>query len=290
MPPGFTDADLAVFDQGTVVFFRAGDALVETGRIALPGAGPEMYQFDGAWLDHDSLVASRGPFEVLRLSKDGVIPLAVPAPAMFSTARPADAGPDIEDASDGDGVGGMLGAHDGAAYWSQCAWRTLERSQCVRWVDARVWPTPARAEADLPELIAEAAWPAAVPVGFTIQIDDDVQALSCRAPGAKAATRLRGGPGGIYDARWVSADPARLLVVFGVFAYASTVPDTWALYDGCAATPLAAGTSVTPGPVGLWAGTSSSASGATTVTIFRGAAEIGAAPVSSRAIVRFRPR
>lgn len=293
MPAGFAEADLAVLDHGEIVFYRAADTLRETARVTLPGADPEMFGFQGDWIDRDSLAVSRGDRDALRLSKDGAVPLAVPDAAVFKTARPASDDPEL-------GEGGMEGRFTvvgGAVWWSQCAWSMpYDGGVCEIWVNARLWPTPAREEAASPVATRAFAWPTAAAKGYTVAAAGE-DAVRCTAPGARRPQTFTSDADAsehIDTFHWVSVDPPRLLISYGQDGYASLIPNRWTLHDGCKPAPLAAGAAIDVGPGDLWIGTAGPADGAaedapSTLTVFRGARVVGAVAIGQSASVRFRP-
>jgi hypothetical protein len=299
MPPGFAAADLVVLDHGALIFYKAGDAVSETARVTLPGADPEMFGFTGAWIDHDSLAISRSDGDALRLSKDGAIPLVIPAAETFRTARPRT---DDEGLGEG-GLEPILAIVDGAVWWSRCAWSIPnDGGVCYAWVNARLWPSPARVEADAPMRTPAPPWPTATPKGFTTTLGDHDR-LSCLGPGGRTPQIFAGDPDHqehVDEFHWVSTAPPRLLIIYGQEGYASLIPDRWTLQDACKSAPIASGTIASPGPDGLWTGASRATIGAdgddsdhdapTTLTVFRGGRALGAVEVGPYVDVQFRPR
>lgn len=291
MPTGWADADLVILDHGAIVFVRVGDTVSEVARLTLPGADPEMFAFDGAWIDRDTLAVTRGDGDVLRLDKDGVVPLPFPDAATFTSPRPAVDDPALEATTSF----GRLAIRGGEVWWSQCTWALpYDGGVCEAWVNARLWPSAARAEATAPLATPTYAWPTIAPKGYTAATGEDN--VSCRAPWAHKAQVFTGDAAAdehVDEFHWISADPARLLVVYGQAGYASLIPDRWALYDGCKPEPLASGGLVDVGPGDLWVGTSRAEDDGEvpiTLTVFRGAKAIGSIPIGKYASVRFRPR
>jgi len=290
MPTGWADADLVVLDHGTILFVRAGDTVSEVARLTLPGADPEMFAFDGAWIDRDHLAVTRGEGDLLRLGQEGVVPLAFPDAATLTSPRPAVDDPGLEATTSF----GHVAIVDGAAWWSQCTWALpYDGGVCEAWVNARLWPSPAREAATSPLTTPTYAWPTIAPKGYSAATGEDN--LSCRAPWAHTPQLFTGDADAhehVYEFHWISADPARLLIVYGQEGYASLLPDRWALHDGCKPEPLATGEMVDVGPGDLWTGTSRGDDGDApiTLTVFRGAKALGSIPISGYAGVRFRPR
>jgi hypothetical protein len=275
------NADLAVFDSGTYrLYSLAGDKVTEIGKVVFannPGdSALAMTRRGFGWADRDHLIVSFGD-DVKLVTAGGVAPLAVPAEA--SLVSPPKPKPDLES-------GGILGltVHDGEAWWSKCAWGfAADGFQCETYVYARIWPSDLRKTGTSPiEPRPETPWPKTASKDFHTKENEGGQSLSCQPPGG-AATELKGKNEDDHvtdgDAHWVSLSPPRLLVQyweFGLYPF----PADWGLYDGCKAEPLERGSTLHPGPDGLWV------AGGDKVTIRRGATVLGELPSDE---VKFRP-
>lgn len=292
-PADLARADLVTLREGTVTGYAIVDgALVALGATELATVDPDDYpaHLRGDWADREHLFVRVAEREVVMITPTAITRVAVPPPTAFAAPRPK------TDDDEGLTEGGVmersatgLVVADGAAWWVECPWGfPYDGWQCEVWRRAQLWPQPqAAAEADSVDATAW-TWPAVTVSGYRTK-DLDGGRLRCTPPGARPRPTEFAGDDSqeeVYGHHWVSAAPPRLLVIYGQFGLADLVPSRWTLHDGCRPTPLAAGTSVEPGPRGLWLTDEPSADEVPHQRLRRGAEVVGELP---NVDVRFRP-
>lgn len=280
MPPaGFASSDVVTMVKGELMTWKLVDnRLVKTGSVMLTG-GPETGT--GEWADRDHLFIQLDERRVVMVTEHAITEVPIPPESTFAIPKPKglqnvvpDAGVDMS----------YLAVTDGEAYWSHCAWgEPFGAFLCKSWVHARLWPSPALLK-DQPYLKTRAWTWSAPPAGYSTK----AETLSVTCTGPQGTTTIKAAQADGYDkiagVHWVSTKPPRLLVTFGDDnPFGGVAPWQWTLHDGCAPTSIASGTSVEPGPRGLWIG----ADRDKPQTIYRGADAIGEAPELTP--VWFRP-
>jgi hypothetical protein len=292
-PGGFANADLAMMIGGELSTWSVADGkLARLGstilaKVAAGDVGESMMMRigEGGWGDRDHLFVSIGEREVVMVTAGAVSRVVVPPKATFETPRPT--GPDSGELERGNDVAltiSGLEVNDQGAFWAECPWGLpYDGFQCSGWVHAQLWPTT-KVTPNQPALSSRSwAWSKTPPKGFSIKAVDT--SVTCSG-GAVKTTIKADGDEQIEGAYWVSQDPPRLLVVYGVFGLADLIPSRWTLHTGCGTAPTATGTTVTAGPAGLWIAYQTDdyrGKG----TLYRGATVIGEIP--QHANVMFRP-
>ncbi len=295
-PAGFASSDLALMIGGEVSAWSITDGkLIKTGSAKVAKVDvddiPESILMGiglGGWADRDHLFVTVGTREIVMITAHAITRVAMPPASTFEVPKPADPDGDLVRGSEAEMGGDELVVTAGEAYWSQCAWGLpYDGFQCRSWVHARLWPTPG-VDKDAPAR-ASRTWDwAATPAGFTAKANSKV--VACSGPGSKSS--IPAGTGGgepdeeIEGVHWVSTQPPRLLVSYGRPGLADVIPERWTLHEGCIVAPLASGTTATPGPSGLWIGTTTDRYNGP-ATLYRGATIIGELP--EHATVMLRP-
>lgn len=236
----------------------------------------------GDWADRDHLFVRTTKDSVKMVTADGISPVEVPDLSKVRPPKPE--GEDARAESDGMSFSAIdLVVAEGEAWWARCAWSfAYDGGYCGVWTSARLWPRP-QTMTKLPDERRH-DFPSHVPPGFSLDRDDD---LRCTSPdGATTAIPHRDDEV-IYETAWLSAAPARLLVLYGPMAEFSSPPASrWELHDGCTVAPIAAGDRPVAGIGDLW-----SASDRDGFAIYRGATKLGHVTVKDAAYaeLRFRP-
>ena len=278
-------ADFVVFDRGDLVGYAVRDALVPLGRVRV-AEGRDDQIIGGDWAGPGDLFAQTAARAVAHVTVAGVQRVTVPAPAqLIARIPPLPGGEQPHD----DGAGGDLIVTAGRAVWSRCVRGiAADGVQCTLFVHAELWPTAGIASSESPLVPTTPRWedrPA--PAGFRTR--SDAGSLRCEPPagGAVELASRRTEEEQVVEARWISAAPPRLLVVYGVPGYQDVVPSRWALHDGCGQASIAGGTVVVAGPRGLWLAFESAGDAAPRRVIWRRDGRVGDLPGSAQ--VRFRP-
>lgn len=297
-PAGFAESDLIAFGDGVLSTYAIRrDALVKLGEVRLappaPKANPERlatYDFPliGDWADRDHLFVRTGDRQVVMVTAAGITDVALPDKKTLEIPHPEETGES--------GYGGKqytyvdLVVEDGEAWWSRCPYSYgYDGGFCFKWVNAKLWPTTELEVTESERIPREFPWREEAPTGFTL--DPPKRPKTCMPPGGKAiaipnrldAPKPDDGEEEdyyaehLFDARWVSASPPKLLATYGyVSEFAPPYVSKTALFDGCAAAPSwTADDAPRTGPDGLW-----EAGG----DVFRGGRLLGTAGG-----VRFRP-
>jgi len=302
-PTGFATCELVTTSGGVVTAYAIGaGGLQATGTTTIAKVGPadpddmllEQRVGDGDWTDRDHLFLISGPRAVIQVTASAIVPVEVPPPARFKRPKPASQDGEEMVAGDLDAPGTGLVVQAGAAWWSECPWgMPYDGFQCEGYVHARLWPTPALL-ADQPRLDPRRySWPTAVPAGFstrTIKRGPDDAGVACIGPGNQRANLYPADESEVLDSyHWVSTTPPRLLVLYGHGGLDELILDRWALHAGCDDKQVAGGTTVVPGPNGLWLAREGSSEDLTTTrqVVYRGATVVGELP--DDATVLFRP-
>lgn len=298
-PAGFAAADLVTMRGGELATWSTADSkLTKLGSVILADV-PEGDLVEtmavsgigkGDWADRDHLFVSLGERSVVMITATAITRVTIPDAATFETPKPPDPDGDITKANN---VGleseGLQINDKGEVYWSQCGWgRGYDGYICDAWVHVQVWPNAKRLEGPTQGPIAPRRWAwAKQPDGFKAAIKG--QTLSCNGPAGRSTLTARRSDGEELDGvHWVSATPPRMLVIYGHAGLADIVPDRWTVHDGCKGTPLAEGSTVEPGPDGLWIGTVRSEEDEGASTLYRGARPLGELPAHARVLMRPR--
>ena len=298
VPARFADADLLAFVGGDLVGFDlAGDRLTELGRMRFQ-VPDEMAQFHGDWADPDTFFVAWGAMfaddvELAAITAEGVRPVARPPASALTAERPTD-GSNDDELQEG-GVEGGLVVTEGAAWWTHCAWSLpYDGGVCERWIAVRLWPSPAR-EVGAPPVARAWAWWDEPPPGVTATSKDDT--VLCTQRVGRRATTVALFPADenehLDQQHWLSADPPRLLTVWGGYGLADLIPSRWQLHDGCVAEPAVVAERAAPGPDRLWVAweydpADPSEERPTRAVVRRGAVVLGTLPEHTDD-VRFRP-
>lgn len=291
-PAGFATCDLVTLEpSGAVTAWAiAPEGITRLGSTVI---GPALELGDeearamaepmhGDWADRDHLFVRTAKNTVKMVTAGGISPVEVPD---LSRVRPPK--PEGEEASaDGEGMrfsGIDLVVGEGEAWWARCAWSfAYDGGYCGVWTSGRLWPRP-RTITELADARRH-EYPAHEPRGFSLDRDDG---LACTAPGGAKTTITHAEDEVIYGTAWLSAEPPRLLVLYGPMAEFSSPPASrWELHDGCTVEPIARGESPVAGLGDLW-----SASERGGFAIYRGPTKLGHVVVKDAgyAQLRFRP-
>jgi hypothetical protein len=243
----FERAELALFEHGDVSLY--GFENDQVTKLATYHVADGDYGQLG-WADREHLFASIERIVVM-IDLHGVTPVVVPEDATLTAPKPK-----LDDVVEGGGIGNLVVA-EGAAWWSRCAWGyPYDGFQCTTYVHAQLWPGRDRAVDTAPP-IELPVWTDTIPAGY--RIDNADKTFRCTQPNGTATTLSSDDDNDrAMFSHWVSADPPRLLLIYGQAGYSDLIPSRWTLHAGCAATPVARGVSTQLGRNGLWLATDES--------------------------------
>jgi hypothetical protein len=290
-PAGFATADLVLTVGGELSTWTiTGDKLVRTGVVTLAKVDPEeiigsrlMQVGLGDWADREHLFVSVGARDVVMVTASAITAVPIPPVSTFETPRPTS--PDaaeLERGNDNSMNNGGLVVRSGETWWQECPWGLpYDGFQCSGWIRARLWPTPnvMKEQAELTRI--EHPWPSASPKKLSARLQNANKVLCSTGVGKPNQLAPDDLAEEIMSVHWVSAEPPRMLVIYGHAGLADTVADRWTLHDGCEMTPIAAGTDVTPGPNGLWLAEDEHG-----VVLYRGAVRVGQLPAHTDVMLR----
>lgn len=236
----------------------------------------------GDWADRDHLFVRTAKDTVKLVTASGISPVPIPDMSKLNPPKPEEeAQPGSEGIMRSSPVDLVVGA--GEAWWARCAWSLpYDGGYCAVWTSAELWPR-ARTMTKLADERVH-AYPNHEPTGFALDRGD---ALSCTPPRGPKTTITHPEDEAIYETAWVSAEPPRLLVVYGPMAEFSSPPASrWSLHDGCTEEPVAEGASPSAGVGELWSAVEGEG-----FAIYRGATKLGTIAVKhvAYAQLRFRP-
>jgi hypothetical protein len=288
-PVGFSTCDLVTFDpSGTVTTWAIEGGVKQLGStvigpaLDLSEARAMAEPMHGDWADRGHLFIRTAKDTVKLVTAEGIAPVEIPDMTKLRPPKPE--GEDARPTSEGMSFSAIdLVVRDGEAWWARCAWSfAYDGGYCGVWTSAQLWPRPRT----MTKLADERrhAFPSHEPHGYAIESGER---LTCTAPTGAKSEIAHGQDEAFYGTHWLSAEPPRLLVLFGPQAeFSSPPPSRWEIHGGCAAPALAKGESPSPGLGELWSATERDG-----IAIYRGATKLGQLTVRDPAFaqLRFRP-
>lgn len=291
-PAGFASCDLITLEPtGTLATWaiepggvrRLGSAVIgEPLDLSIPEARAMAEPMRGDWADRDHLFVRTATNKVVVVTAAGIEPVEIPDMAKLRPPKPENE--DAEPTSEGMAFSSIdLVVREGEAWWARCAWSyKYDGGYCGVWTAAQLWPRP-RTMTKLPDERVH-AYPSHDPTGYKLERDEKI---TCTAPGGAKSELAAPDDEWFYGTHWISAEPPRLLVLYGPHAEFSSPPATrWEIHDGCVVQPLAQGDWPSAGLGELW-----STSADDRIDVYRGAAKLGALDVRDArfSLLRFRP-
>jgi hypothetical protein len=290
-PDGFASCDVALLDSRGVLstWKLAGGRAEQLGKVEIGkpidlscgDCPPFARPMKAEWADREHLFVSPDREHVFMITGDGIEQLPVPDVSKVAAPKP-----------DGAQETGLLGntytqidlvVKDGEAWWSRCPWSwPNDGGACAGWVNVRVWPSSKTLREDQ-SIDTSHAWREQAPPSYNIDGD------ACIAPDGTRSTIVH--PTGesweyeeLYGAKWLSASPPRLLVLWGPHSEFDSPPaNRWQLRDGCA-NVIAEGSTPRPAAADTWLSSEHDA-----IVIHRGASELGRVPADRWSAVAVRP-